>query len=76
MVIVTKRWLVVFRSHAAPPADVTAVAVRAGFPLAAIAAARREAPPQHPWAIATVNPWPRGSRSVEDAARRAAAAAP
>lgn len=63
----TRRYLVVFRSHPAPPSDVTIVDVRASGELHAIATARREMPPHHPWAIATARPWPRGCATVEQA---------
>jgi len=64
-----QRWLVTFRSHYAPRlADATLVDVRSTTSLGAIAKAKRECPPFHHWRSATVEAWPIGCETVDDAA--------
>ncbi len=68
-----KRWLVIFSSHPAPPSDATVVDVRAPHELGAIQSARKSVAIQHPWAMVSAIPWPRGCPGVDEAAARFAA---
>lgn len=68
----TKRYLVIFSSHPEPPADATAVDVRAESELRAIAKAKRETQIHHPWTRVSAVPWPRGL-SLNEVAIAAAA---
>ena len=63
-----KRWLVIFSSHPEPPADATAVDVRADGELAAIARAKQTTELHHPWSCVRAVPWPRGLSIDEVAA--------
>jgi hypothetical protein len=60
---------VIFSSHTAPPADATAVDVRAVSELDAIARARRSITLHHAWAHVSAVPWPKGCPDIDDAAR-------
>lgn len=66
------RFLVVFRSHLEGPADVHCVDVWHTSNLGAIAKAKREAPPLHPWVFAEAKVWPKGCASIGAAAKKAA----
>lgn len=68
-----KTWIVIFSSHAEPPADATFAKVIAKSPLAAMAKARSESELQHPWTFAWAYPWPRGCRDEAEAATKVAA---
>lgn len=63
----TQRWLVIFASHPRPPADATAVDVRATSELRAIHAAKKIAPLLHPWKYVSAIPWPQGCPGVDEA---------
>lgn len=65
------RYLVVFCSRTRPR-DATVVDVHARHELEAIATARREHEPEHPWSVASARPWPRGWIDADDAAMRIA----
>lgn len=65
-----KRYLVLFRSHSAPPVDITVVDVTSTSPLAAVREAKREVEIQHPWAMVTVVPWPSDCLDIEEAVRQ------
>lgn len=65
-----RRFLVIFRSHAEGPADVTYVDVEATSPLWAIAWARRYAEPMHGWTLVEAKPWPARVRTLDGAIRR------
>ena len=69
-----QRFLVVFRSHLEGPADVHYVGVTASSQLGAIAKAKREMPPLHPWVFAMATHWPRGCVGIDDAVKRHATA--
>ena len=69
-----KRYLVIFSSHPTPPADATAVDVRARSELEAIRNAKRAARIPHPWAHVSALPWPRGCPGVDEALRVSVAA--
>lgn len=66
-----KRWVVIFSSHPSPPADATAVDVRAESELAAIAKAKATTELHHPWSGVRAVPWPRGLSIDEVAAKLA-----
>ncbi len=66
------RYLVVFRSHLEGLADVHCVDVVSDSSLRAIADAKREAPPPHPWVFASAIAWPKGCASIGVAAKKAA----
>ena len=67
-----KRYLVIFSSHPVPPADATAVDVRAAGELSAIAKAKRVVELHHPWSRVVAVPWPRGL-SIDEATATLAA---
>lgn len=66
----TRRFLIVFRSHNEPLADEHFVDAWGSSALEAIATARREKPPMHPWVIVRAWAWPKGCGGVVEAAEK------
>jgi len=70
-----KRFLVTLRTHACGPSDEFFVEVRSASVVSAIRDAVGVCRGMGPFALMRAQPWPRGVRCAEHAARRAAAAA-
>lgn len=61
------RFFVLFRSHHEGPADEHFVGVHALNALDAVAKAKKQCPPLHPWVLALAVPWPLGVVDIDEA---------